>query len=724
MISTAKTQPAFGYVRMSSSHQDKSPAQQREQIAETAKQHGFHIVKNGWFTDEGITGDSITLRREFCRLLKELEDGPTVKTVICWDQSRFARCDGIDSAEVIAPLRRAGVQLITAAEGPIDWNSFEGQIVSLVRTAGNHKFLRDLSRNTLRGRIAARDRGSFIVGVPPGLCRVFYDASGREVARAEWNEKFRKQPSWTTKVAISECPSRQWERDAMVWAFHTFAHGGSGQIGICKGLFERGLKSKTGAAFPQSTLRNILTNDKYVGTVSFGRELQGRYHVLGEGGAIVPVQPGQKKSTSVARRSGPLFQARGAHAALISQDVFEAVQRRLAQGKCFAHSRRGTGDYLLSGIMHCATCGRRMYGIASGRRVRDDGGKTFHYYYCKGWMEGKRCRTFRGAELERYLVAILDSLFSGADARERAARVASERLRARPKVCTDHLQRSLTDVEGQIKAGQANLTRVTGEDLDALRQMLEQLRVRRDSLRREIQIEAEARGRAPEGIVERDAIRAIEAAETVLQNGSRSLLRELIRQVFQSVTVQRLRVGDAHCAGCAEGRIVMHADRGPLADVGLHEQVKILQTIPMLRQARIVNDPDPSIVIDFTDRDFDFDPRLWVKVYRAIRVIGRGAPVGCGAIAKFLGWSGDRTSAVLQHARKAGAIYRDRGKSSNGPEVAWLAVEPRHDTLLELKNEESENRRRYQLRLKGAEGKAAAESRPRHSQDGASRSVN
>jgi len=666
----ANTQPAFGYVRMSSSKQDKSPAQQREQITETAKQRGFRIVK--WFIDEGITGDSVGRRPEFCRMLKELQDGP-VKTLVSWDLSRFCRLDGIDNYEVIAPLRRAGVQLMTVAEGPIDWHSFEGQVVSFVRTAGNHKFLEDLSRNVLRGRIAAKDRGSFIVGVPPGLCRVYYDAAGREVTRAEWNEKFRKQSAWTTRVAISEDPSRQWERDAIFWAFRAYA-GGAGQVAVSKGLWERGLRSKKGGAYPLSSLRNILMNDKYVGTVSFGRERTGKYHVVGEGGTTIsPVQSGKGKT---ARRSQPAFEDREAHPALIPRDLFDAVQRRLAQGKCFAHSRRRGGEgYLLSGIMRCATCGRKMHGISSGRRMRD-GGKKFHYYYCKGWMEGKKCRIFRGAELERYLVAILENLFSGAGARERAIRVARERLRTRPRVGNDHLKRSLGDVDAQIKAGQANLTRVTGEDLDALRQMLDELRARRDGLRREIQIEAELSGKGPKGIVEKDAIEAIEQAGTVLRSGNGTLLRDLMRQVFHSVTVRRLRVGDARCAGCAEGRIVMRADRGPLAAVGLHEQVKILQTIPMLQQARVVNDPDPAIVLEFTDRDFDFDPRLWVKVYRAIRVIGRGAPVGCGAIAKFLGWNSDRTSAVIQHARKAGAIYRERGRPSKGNEAAWLAVEP------------------------------------------------
>ena len=49
---------AAGYIRMSGRQQEKSPAEQRAEIAKLASREGCQVVE--WFTDEAITGDSGT----------------------------------------------------------------------------------------------------------------------------------------------------------------------------------------------------------------------------------------------------------------------------------------------------------------------------------------------------------------------------------------------------------------------------------------------------------------------------------------------------------------------------------------------------------------------------------------------------------------------------------------------------------------------------------------
>ena len=85
--------------------------------------------------------------------------------------------------------------------------------------AGNHKFLRDLSRNTIRGRLARIETGGFVPGAPRGMCRVFFDQSGKEVARAEHQQRFSKLRGWSCRLAPTEDPAHIFERDAIVWAF-------------------------------------------------------------------------------------------------------------------------------------------------------------------------------------------------------------------------------------------------------------------------------------------------------------------------------------------------------------------------------------------------------------------------------------------------------------------------------------------------------------------------
>lgn len=61
MIAKSKTDkrpiPAAAYVRQSSDKQDKSPAQQRAELAKLAERGGLTIPDALWFTDE-VSGDN------------------------------------------------------------------------------------------------------------------------------------------------------------------------------------------------------------------------------------------------------------------------------------------------------------------------------------------------------------------------------------------------------------------------------------------------------------------------------------------------------------------------------------------------------------------------------------------------------------------------------------------------------------------------------------------
>ena len=74
----------------------------------------------------------------------------------------------LEAGFYIHPLRKAGVKLVTVAQGTIDWDDFAGRLVYSVTQEAKHAFLRDLSRNMLRGRIAAAKRGEWLSPAPLG----------------------------------------------------------------------------------------------------------------------------------------------------------------------------------------------------------------------------------------------------------------------------------------------------------------------------------------------------------------------------------------------------------------------------------------------------------------------------------------------------------------------------------------------------------------------------
>ena len=81
------------------------------------------------------------------------------KAILRWDQDRFGRFDSLEAGYWIKPLQDADVVLVTMDQGVIDWNDFAGRIIFGIRQEGKHQFLKDISHNSSRGKMAAAMRG-------------------------------------------------------------------------------------------------------------------------------------------------------------------------------------------------------------------------------------------------------------------------------------------------------------------------------------------------------------------------------------------------------------------------------------------------------------------------------------------------------------------------------------------------------------------------------------
>jgi DNA invertase Pin-like site-specific DNA recombinase len=187
-------------IRMSSSQQEASPEQQRAALLQLAAKHNARVVAE--YFDEGISGIATDRRRGFQQMLEDAKAG-RFKLILAWDQDRFSRLDSIDSGEIIAPLRRAGVRLVTCAQGEIDWISFAGRLVFNVQQEGKNQYLVDLSRNTVRGRVAAAKDGKKHGATNYGYDRLMFDEKNRRMCRIHFRDVFRKPSNWTAKLVQS-----------------------------------------------------------------------------------------------------------------------------------------------------------------------------------------------------------------------------------------------------------------------------------------------------------------------------------------------------------------------------------------------------------------------------------------------------------------------------------------------------------------------------------------
>ena len=153
--SLSQNEIAVLYLRMSDERQEHSIGDQRTELLSYAEKHGYRVLRE--YDDPAISGDDTIRRSGFLRMREDAAKGE-FSVVLCWDQDRFGRFDPIEGGYWILPFRNAGVRLETIAQGKIDWTDFAGRLRYMVEQEGKHAYLRDLSRNVLRGvRRAAED---------------------------------------------------------------------------------------------------------------------------------------------------------------------------------------------------------------------------------------------------------------------------------------------------------------------------------------------------------------------------------------------------------------------------------------------------------------------------------------------------------------------------------------------------------------------------------------
>lgn len=312
------------YLRMSSDQQDQSIPSQRAELTAYAKKHGYRIV--GEYIDEAISGDDTHKRLGFLAMRDDAQSGK-FDVVLCWDQDRFGRFDLLDAGYWITPFRQAGVRLETIAQGKIDWEDLVGQLIYSVNQLGKAQFLRDLSRNTVRGMLASAKEGRAGTGGPnPYGCR--------------------------SKDGVVTVVHE--EAKVVRLIFKLYLKPGGSARSIAAELNRRQIKAPRGKTWRDSSVRAILGRRKYTGTFVFGAQNAGKYYCWRDG-EIVP-----RRKTDGTIKSDPIV-IENTFEPIISQEVFDLAQRKIGANK-LNKARKKARQYPLSGLVKCGDCNGAMVG--------------------------------------------------------------------------------------------------------------------------------------------------------------------------------------------------------------------------------------------------------------------------------------------------------------------------------------------------------------------------
>ncbi len=311
---------AAEYVRMSTEHQQYSTDNQREKIREYAVRRNIQIVKT--YADEGKSGLRIDGRLALQQLISDVESGAAAFTIILvYDVSRWGRFqDADESAYYEYICRRAGIQVAYCAEQFENDGSPVSTIVKGVKRAMAGEYSRELSAKVFAGQcrlieLGFRQGGSAGYGLRRVLIDLHREVKG-ELRRGE------QKSLQTDRVVLMPGPDS--EIRVVNQIYRWFIDEGISEVDIAGRLNAMHTYSEINRPWTRATIREILTNEKYIGNNVYNRISY------------------KLKKARVVNTPDMWIRKEKAFAAIVPTEVFYT-----AQGIIRARSRRYTDEELI-----------------------------------------------------------------------------------------------------------------------------------------------------------------------------------------------------------------------------------------------------------------------------------------------------------------------------------------------------------------------------------------
>lgn len=421
---------------------------QRAKVLEFCQQNQLRIERV--FEDAARSGNSTLNREEFLEMitLAQTAKKPLVAGIVCWDMARFSR-NLDDGPYYKSLLRRLGYQLVYVANPNLP-DGITGRIVESSYEAANALLLEQISYNSRRGLQQLIDL-AIQKGIPfwPGRVPRCFIGEQYPTGRV-----LNDGTEHTSQVIV---PDRNlWHLGQMAFELRASRHTYE-EINEATGLFN---EVKTGRV---NRVANPLR----------GKSLTSRVH----GFFANPIYKG------VLVRKGVEYP--GYVEAMVPADLWQAANSyRYYRGKPFysiPHPKAGRTSYLLSGLLKCAYCGNRMYGIHSASRHN---GELYHrwYYKCESKSYDKiDCpnKAVSTRKIEPVIMTDVLEIYLTPDFIERIVQQARENI-ARSNSTDQQIarqQREVADLQERVKNLREGIEQGDTKAWEWLREREEQLRL-------------------------------------------------------------------------------------------------------------------------------------------------------------------------------------------------------------------------------------------------------
>ena len=317
----------------------------------------------GLYFDEGITGTKKDKRPELMRLIGDCKAG-RIDFIVTKSISRFSR-NTTDCLELVRKLLALNIPIFFEKEN-INTGSMESELFLAILSSmaeGESVSISENSKWSIQKRFEA---GTFKVSYPP----YGYDWDGK-------------------KMLINQ------EQAAVVKEIFSAVLAGKSSNAVADDLNERGIPTKRNGHWTATTIRGMLSNEKYVGDCLFQK-------TFSDSAFNRHVNHGEKGQ----------YMVQNHHEPIISRDDFEAAQALISQRASEKGVVKGTDKYqsryAFSGKIICGECGDTFK-----RRIHSCTGYKYAAWCCNTHIQDKsRCSMLyvRDDSLKQAFVTMMNKL--------------------------------------------------------------------------------------------------------------------------------------------------------------------------------------------------------------------------------------------------------------------------------------------------------------------------
>ncbi len=347
------------YARVSSDQQSQAHTIQSQVSALRARiaADDAHLAPDNEFVDDGYSGS--TLVRPALERLRDAVASGELDRLYVHSPDRLARKYAYQVL-LVDEWQRVGLEIVFLNH-ELGSSPEDDLLLQVQGMISEYERAKILERSRRGKRHKARMGSVSVLGGAPYGYRYITVAEGGGQARYE--------------ICEDEAPV---VRQVFTWVGRERVSIGE----VCRRLKSAGVCTRRGKTWwDRTSVWDMLRNPAYRGQAAFGKTRVG------------PLQPRLR-----AQRGHPLQPRRAASSydvpatewllipvpAVVSEELFGAVQSQLEENRRRARQRKRGARYLLQGLLVCACCGYAYYGKAISLRARKGHTRDYAYYRCVG----------------------------------------------------------------------------------------------------------------------------------------------------------------------------------------------------------------------------------------------------------------------------------------------------------------------------------------------------